>query len=379
VQQTITGDIETLRQPWERLNQSIVSAPIGLAALPIAAVVVVGVLVFNPIGAPLVTFEGRAFGRYVSAALLLEQLLIGLALVQLVYLWWGLRRLLRRMARHPLVTAYDRVPRHLAPIGLYPRVPALMELEAPVARWSHVVYAGASMASATTPVPVEALQLTDRFQEDMKRSPETPWSTSRTWTTLIDAASHTAAKLQARWKSGEPMPRLPDSSVAGAVASERQTKGGSTSAVAVSDVPAAIVELANQEEVVAMSMALIVRDAIARLGYNILFLTGGALLMFCSHTLFPFQRHRALEAITWSYILLTVAAILTVVVQMKRDEILTRLASTTPGERTTWDAEFIIKLTVFGLLPLATLFAAQFPDIGGVLLRWLEPVQKALP
>jgi len=39
----------------------------------------------------------------------------------------------------------------------------------------------------------------------------------------------------------------------------------------------------------------------------------------------------------------------------------------------------VLKLTVFALLPLLTLFAAQFPDLGGVILRWLEPVQKALP
>jgi hypothetical protein len=64
---------------------------------------------------------------------------------------------------------------------------------------------------------------------------------------------------------------------------------------------------------------------------------------------------------------------------MKHDDIIGRLTAKVSGERTTWDAEFILKLAVFGLLPLLTLFAAQFPEIGGTLVQWLAPVEKALP
>jgi hypothetical protein len=40
---------------------------------------------------------------------------------------------------------------------------------------------------------------------------------------------------------------------------------------------------------------------------------------------------------------------------------------------------FVLRLAIFVLIPLLTLFAAQFPDTGGVLMRWLEPVRKFLP
>ena len=60
-------------------------------------------------------------------------------------------------------------------------------------------------------------------------------------------------------------------------------------------------------------------------------------------------------------------------------DVVARLTSETPGERAKWDAEVVLKLVVFGLLPLLTLFAAQFPDIGATLLHWLEPVEKVLP
>jgi hypothetical protein len=39
----------------------------------------------------------------------------------------------------------------------------------------------------------------------------------------------------------------------------------------------------------------------------------------------------------------------------------------------------VLRLAIFVLIPLVTLFAAQFPDTGGVLMRWLEPVRKFLP
>jgi hypothetical protein len=126
-------------------------------------------------------------------------------------------------------------------------------------------------------------------------------------------------------------------------------------------------------------MAFIIRDATARLGYNLVFVIGAGLLVFCSHTLFPFQAHRRLEGLAWSYIAVAFVAIVTVLVQINRSDVVARLTSETPGARAKWDAEFVLKLVVFGLLPLLTLFAAQFPDAGATLLHWLEPVEKVLP
>jgi hypothetical protein len=124
---------------------------------------------------------------------------------------------------------------------------------------------------------------------------------------------------------------------------------------------------------------LLIRDALSRLEHNLVFVTLGVLLVFCSHTLFPFKAHQPLELIGWIYVGLTFAATLGVLARIKRNEIIGRLASPTPGKRATWDGELVLKLAVFGVLPLLTLFAAQFPDIGATILRWIEPVQKALP
>jgi hypothetical protein len=58
--------------------------------------------------------------------------------------------------------------------------------------------------------------------------------------------------------------------------------------------------------------------------------------------------------------------------------VLSRIASTTPG-RITWNRETIARVVVYGLVPLMTLFAAQFPDLGATILEWLRPIQRSIP
>jgi len=128
-----------------------------------------------------------------------------------------------------------------------------------------------------------------------------------------------------------------------------------------------------------MVTALVVRDALVRLAHNLTFVITGILLVFASYTLFPFQQHTDLQVLGWIDIGIAFATILTVLVQIKRNPIIASLTTPAGAPKTTWDTDFVLKVAVFGLLPLLTLFAAQFPDVGGVILHWLEPVQKALP
>jgi len=36
-------------------------------------------------------------------------------------------------------------------------------------------------------------------------------------------------------------------------------------------------------------------------------------------------------------------------------------------------------VVVYAVIPLLTLFAAQFPSLGGTLMSWLRPFQQAMP
>jgi hypothetical protein len=380
VQQTINGDVKALQPGWMLFNRSMMSVPPCVLAVALTALAGVVVFAFDPFFAPLVTTEGVAYGRFVAAALIVLQLMIALALLQFLCLWAALKGLLVRMARHPLADAYDRVPRALAPVGLFPRTPALMELQEAVGRWQQTVFTARSSSTGTAGIPVEALELTQAFQDEMRKTPDIAWSKSRTWAALMDAASHTAGRLHATWRSGVRVrATVPLTAAAGVAAAVEHGAGASSALPPAAAAPDSPFGSAEHEDVIAISMAFIIRDATARLGYNLVFVIGAGLLVFCSHTLFPFQAHRRLEGLAWSYIAVAFVAIVTVLVQINRSDVVARLTSETPGARAKWDAEFVLKLVVFGLLPLLTLFAAQFPDAGATLLHWLEPVEKVLP
>ncbi len=353
VRQMVHGHIDTLAADWRLLDRSIMTVPARLGVVVALGALATCIFSFDPWLRSLATVEGSWFGHFASATLLLVQVMVSLALLQFVCLWTSLRRLLERMAWHPMAAAFDRVPRELFPKSLLVRVPKLMELQRLVAD------PGASATSAA------AEKLDQSFKWDMKQSPIPKWSASDTWRMLLQRA--TVSSL------------MPAASPAGAVA-----LAGAGGAAAMPGEPATAdrpgrASAEGPNELAAMAMTLIIRDALARLGYNLVFVIGAILLVFGSHIVFPYRQHQSLAALDWLFIGFAFAAIVVVLAQMKRNDIIGRLSAANPGERATWDAEFVLKLTVFGLLPLLTLFAAQFPEIGGTLLHWLEPVEKVLP
>jgi hypothetical protein len=361
INQTVTGGVEKMAARWAFFNRSIVAVPPTYACAIALTIAGVCLSVFDPLVEPLVTIEGPRFGRFVSTGLLVTQTLIGLSLAQFVYLWWSLKQLLDRMAWHPMAEIYQHVPPDLFPPSVFPRAPHLVTLHRAVARWQQHVSALSPMALLSGGTPVECLDLGSVFDGEMRNSPNAHWASSRTWQLLQKAIAQPARQpafvgpaVAVPWTITPALLEAPDNTAP-------------PSPIGV------------EPELIAMSMALVIRDAIARLGDNLMFITGGMLLVFCSYTLFPFQARQQLEMLGWAYIGLTFTAILTVLVQMKRNEIIGRMASGTSGVRSTWDAEFVLKIAIFGLLPLLALFTTQFPDVGGVILRWLEPVEKALP
>jgi hypothetical protein len=343
LQEMVYADVQKLKAPWDLLNRSILSVPPGGVAIAAFAFVATCIFVFDPFRSWLVTIEGRYFGRFVSAALLLVQVMLTLALVQFVFLWKRIQQLLELMARHDYAEAYERVPREMFPTDLFPNAPRLVDLQVIVAHWERLVSGGGAAAPVLQEIPDAALSLDATFRQEMRSAPETRWSASATWAVLLETASLVASRRRT-----------------GADAAAREL-------------------LQREEELPAMLIAFVLRDALARLAHNLLFVIGGVVLVFCSYMFFPFQQHTQLQFLGWIYIGITFTAILTVLVQIKRNEIVASLTATTPGSRSTWDSAFVLKVTVFALLPLFALFAAQFPEIGGLLLRWIEPVQKALP
>jgi hypothetical protein len=58
--------------------------------------------------------------------------------------------------------------------------------------------------------------------------------------------------------------------------------------------------------------------------------------------------------------------------------VLSELWGTTPGKFALFGG-ISMRLLAYGLITLLTMFAVFFPEVGGGLLEWLQPVQRALP
>jgi len=372
LQNAVYTDTKAMASSWGSLNGSMLNVPGSGIAIAAFGLVATCTFAFDPVRS-LVSIEGPHFGRFVSATLLLMQVMLVLALVQFAFHWSRIRRLLGFMAHHELADSYERVPRDVFPVMIFPRAPRLADLKIPVAHCAGRVGPASAVDAHAVGIPAEASALEQTFRAEMRDTPDKPWAASETWRLLLDGAlQHERGLRSTRLLGSDARVRLAQMPPSGA--------GNDFVAKAIAEIVAADRALSQREaDLPAMLIAFVLRDALARLAPNLIFVIGGVILAFCSHTLFPFQQHTNLQLLAWIYIAVTFSTILTVLVQIKRNEIIAKLTSTRPGRRTTWDSGFVLKVAVFGLIPLLTLFAAQFPDIGGVVLRWLEPVQHALP
>jgi hypothetical protein len=136
--------------------------------------------------------------------------------------------------------------------------------------------------------------------------------------------------------------------------------------------------LMRAEEFLAMHVLLVVRELLGRLANVFFYVIVGVMLMVAVQQSFPFQPRQELLGVAWVFVLSAVVLVFTIVLQMEHDPVLSAFASTQSG-RVRWDAALWSKVVIYGLIPIATVFAAQFPGIGTTLLDWLTPVQKALP
>jgi hypothetical protein len=129
------------------------------------------------------------------------------------------------------------------------------------------------------------------------------------------------------------------------------------------------------EQLVALQMAFVLRDIVARtitcLFAAMLCLT----LLTASHLFYTFNGRASLLMVDMLAITGVAVSSIWILVDMERDHVLSRLRATTPGRvDINWD--FIKRIGVYGVLPLLAVIASLFPEVGGTLFGWLEPMRK---
>jgi len=165
----------------------------------------------------------------------------------------------------------------------------------------------------------------------------------------------------------------------GSDAAKRDKKPSSSSRADVpapcdTDDDACKVAIAN--EYIAMRFGAYVRYITLQLKNLMTFMSMGFLFLLLASVSYPFAEP---QTIAWSAIGSVIALLVgvgTVLMQMDRDSILSRMSETDPGKVD--KTAFLQHMLSVGGLPVLTALSALFPSIGSLLFSWLQPLLATL-
>ena len=124
------------------------------------------------------------------------------------------------------------------------------------------------------------------------------------------------------------------------------------------------------EELIVVRYVALIRAVLVNMRYLMLFVSAAFVLAIIAWNSYPFQPHRLID---WCFTLMFVfigTGIVWVFAQMHRNPLLSRITDTSPNKL---GIDFFIRIAAFGAVPVLTWLAYQFPEIGGNLLRIVQP------
>jgi hypothetical protein len=337
------------------------------------------------------TLEGLTFDGLFLLGFLVSLMLVIANAGRTVAAWLELRRLLRRLAGHPMVDAYDRVgtgATRTVAVELGARVPHPDELEAAV-RMGELL--ARDLPPFAEPGPAELYRLRLHDEVEVARRAYTQEieagaadSRSGAQAALFQLARTTFGLLERLWagESARDRSESIEHVVGDIIPSETQAEGPYRHVHTLAlyrrmAAPGAQIWQRLAEDLVASQVVTLLKLGLGRIRSMMTFGVIGALLMVCAVGSYPFQPARFVSLYVWLTALSVMGAIIWVVIGIERDEVLSRIAQTRPG-RIEINAAFLGKLAIYGGVPLFALVMTSFPETGAVLLSWLEPLVRAL-
>jgi len=124
------------------------------------------------------------------------------------------------------------------------------------------------------------------------------------------------------------------------------------------------------EEFVCLFYYNFISSIFLRLRSILMSVAGMFVLLVLSFSSYPFEPKSSFHTLMTFVLILIVTLVAVVLSQMHKDPTLSRITNTTPGEMG-WS--FWFRMTSFFALPLFTLLASRFPEIGGILFFWAQP------
>ena len=124
------------------------------------------------------------------------------------------------------------------------------------------------------------------------------------------------------------------------------------------------------EEFLVIRYISLIRAVLANVRYLMTFVSAFFVLALVAWNSYPFQPRQHFD---WAFTALLIclgSGIVWVFAQMYRNPLLSRITETKPNEL---GLEFYIRILSFGAVPVFTWLAYQFPDIGGLVFKLLQP------
>jgi hypothetical protein len=123
----------------------------------------------------------------------------------------------------------------------------------------------------------------------------------------------------------------------------------------------------------AVGLLLLASYCRAHLHNFLTFVTTAGFLLIVMSTCYPFKLLHSADILTWVVVLAIMAVALFVLVEMNRDEILSRIAGTTPGQ-VSLDRAFFRTILIHVGLPLLGIAATRFTTVGVLFERFIKPL-----
>jgi hypothetical protein len=294
-----------------------------------------------------------------------------------VILWRRLQAFLRFLAAHPMVDAFDRVPRRLAEavgpraFGRFISLPdfgrllhlwRLLEAGFPAARpglardFGILENEAAKVILALANIWTLRIYFSGRMRRFSGRLLQT-WKARAQTAGWVGFLARTLQPLLDPYWRTKPLPS--DAVLPGKVGVG--TPAESSAERRALD-PAAAAWLRQAEEFLASHLVVYVAYVFLHLRNLLSTFVVSGLLLFVAITAYPFQPARFLVGFLICFIVLLAFLTIGTFFQMDRDEILSRVARTQAG-KVSWDLSLIIRIVIFGLLPILSVVATRIPEV----------------
>ena len=130
------------------------------------------------------------------------------------------------------------------------------------------------------------------------------------------------------------------------------------------------------EDLVALRVVAFISQGAVHLRNLGAYLALAPVLLLLAASSYPLQPQRFMIVFLWAILLIVVATGVTVLIQMERNEFLSRVSRTKPN-KIAFDPTFFMNVLAF-IVPLLVATLAQFPFVSDTVLQWIEPITRVL-